>query len=331
MLRSVTGTHIILLYVVDRCRQRKLLSIFARLPQELSRCCPFFVLQGTQGTERRVPVVSSNASDSLRELLNLSKKLEAVRGPPRVVEVQGAAQLSASKCAVEQSVSTAVSASGGATRTNTEIINGCLSSASSSWNAQQVLNARLATEWREGQGRAEKAIGSLVGASGVRGEIWCYSRLARCFTKFTTSKIHTCGGSLSSRFDRFKQVHPRRMFRFVTHCFRGSIARLQLACGRSFMPAYVQQLCTTVYSVVLTTIPNNVCLCVVGSGAFGEGMAADLPMTQSVGGEGSGHLRVARLHLPSPTCFVPFKARQAAVPVTLGRTSLGRLQEALAV
>lgn len=327
----MTDTHILSMYVVDRCRQRKLLSVFARLPEEVSPCCPFFVLQDTQGTERRVPGVSSNASDSLRELLNLSKKLEAVRGPPRVVEVQGAAQLSASKCAVEQNVLTAASAIGGATKTNKEIINGCLSSASSSWNAQQVLNARLATEWREGQGRAEKAIGSLVGASGVRGEIWCYIRLAGCFTTFT-SKIHTCGVSLSSRFDRFKHVHPQHAcFALLTHYFRGSIARLQLACGRSFMPAYVQQLCTNVCWAVPTTIPNNVCLCVVGSGSFGEGMAAELPTTQSVGGEGSGHLRVARLHLPYSTCFVPFKARQAAVPVTLGRTSLGRLQEALAV
>lgn len=116
--------------------------------------------------------MSSHASDSLRELLNLSKKLEAVRGPPRVVEVQGAAQLSASTCAVEPSVVTAANAIGGATRTNKDKITACLSLASSSWNAQQVLNTRLEKEWREGQGRAEKALSSLVGGSGSRGEIW---------------------------------------------------------------------------------------------------------------------------------------------------------------
>ena len=65
-------------------------------------------------------------------------------------------------------------------------------------------------------------------------------------------------------------------------------------------------------------------------------MAADLPTPQTYQGDSndsnaSGTVRVARLRLPSAAHFGPFKTRQAAVPITLERPSLARLQQALTV
>lgn len=89
--------------------------------------------------------------ESIRELQGLSKKLAAVRGPPRVVEVQGATRSDVPSQANEAL---------GAQKAANEI---SLSSANASWQEQQVVNARLEREWREGHGRAAKALTTLLG------------------------------------------------------------------------------------------------------------------------------------------------------------------------
>ncbi|CBN74280.1 conserved unknown protein [Ectocarpus siliculosus] len=167
--------------------------------------------------------LSSRAEGSIRELLNLSKKLAAVREPPRVVGVKGAARVEVP------------SGGGGVAHVARDGIpkadngEGTSSSASVTWQEQQALNARLEKEWREGQGRAAKAVTSLLG----------------------------------------------------------------------FGPG--------------------------GSSAFaGE---AKLATNQ---GAAAG-VRVARLRLPSGTRFASNKAKQAVVPVTLGRVRLARVQQALTV
>lgn len=113
--------------------------------------------------------LSSRAEDSIRELLNLSKKLAAVREPPRVVGVKGAARIEVP------------SGRGGVAHVARDGVpkadsgEGTSLSASVTWQEQQALNARLEKEWREGQGRAEKAVTSLLGF-GPGGE--CASMIA---------------------------------------------------------------------------------------------------------------------------------------------------------
>eukprot|EP00752_Nemacystus_decipiens_P011881 g10535.t1 len=152
------------------------------------------------------------AGDSIRELLSLSKKLAAVSEPPRVVAVQGATPCGVSPDPVGQDTRSDPKVKGSSD--NGEV---ALSSASMVWQGQQVLNARLEREWKEGQGRAAKALTTLRGG---------------------------------------------------------------------------------------------------GSGNFGEQVAHQ--------GQGQDAVRVARLRLPSTTT-------RAVVPITLGRTSLARLQQALTV
>ena len=84
----------------------------------------------------------------------------------------------------------------------------------------------------------------------------------------------------------------------------------------------------------------------VGSSAFGEGMAADLPAVnhdyddaQGQHGGSRGSLRVARLRMPSrvpvgvqtPTPLGCVKAQGQTLAVKFERSSLTRLQHALAV
>lgn len=68
---------------------------------------------------------------------------------------------------------------------------------------------------------------------------------------------------------------------------------------------------------------------IAGAGGFGEGMAMDLPSSQRVQSE-RDRVPVARLRLPAQPRFNSLKP-QSTVPVMLGRTSLTRLQQALAV
>ncbi len=89
--------------------------------------------------------------ESIRELQGLSKKLAAARGPPRVVEVQGATRSRVPSLANETL---------GAHKAGNEA---SLSSANAAWQEQQVVNARLEREWREGHGRAAKALATLLG------------------------------------------------------------------------------------------------------------------------------------------------------------------------
>lgn len=115
---------------------------------------PCVLLRAQDGTiSGQEPGRPSHAGDSLRELLSLSKKLAAVRGPPRVVGVQGVTRSELS--------------SGGAQKTDSA--EATFSSASAAWQEQQVLNARLEREWREGQRRAAEALTCLLG-SGSGGE-----------------------------------------------------------------------------------------------------------------------------------------------------------------
>lgn len=89
--------------------------------------------------------------ESIRELLSLSKKLAAVRGPPRVVVVQGANRSGAPAQADD-----ALSAHNAGSEDS-------FFSASAAWQEQQVVNARLEREWRESHGRAAKALTTLLG------------------------------------------------------------------------------------------------------------------------------------------------------------------------
>ena len=99
------------------------------------------------------------AGDSIRELLSLSKKLAAVREPPRVVGVQGASRSGVSPDPVGQDTlndpKAKASSDGRAAASS--------SAASVAWQEQQVLNARFEKEWKEGQGRAAKALTTLLG------------------------------------------------------------------------------------------------------------------------------------------------------------------------
>lgn len=90
------------------------------------------------------------AGDSIRELLSLSKKLAAVREPPRVVGVQGATRRGVSFDPVGRDVLGDLKADSGEP------------SASVAWQEQQVLNARLEREWKEGRGRAAQALTTLL-------------------------------------------------------------------------------------------------------------------------------------------------------------------------
>lgn len=103
---------------------------------------------------------SNYASASLSELNSLSKKLAAVRGPPRVVGVKGSTQPPSSK--PSEVPRDAI----GGTNSYTEREKVAYSSASAAWQAQQILNAHLKREWQEGQGRAAKALSSLSGYEG---------------------------------------------------------------------------------------------------------------------------------------------------------------------
>lgn len=94
------------------------------------------------------------AGDSILELLSLSKKLAAVCEPPRVVGVQGATLSGVSSDPVGRDTHGDLKADSG---------EAALSSASVAWQEQQVLNARLEREWKEGQGRAAKALSTLLG------------------------------------------------------------------------------------------------------------------------------------------------------------------------
>lgn len=123
---------------------------------------PSATLRAQDGTiTRQDPGQSNHAADSLRELLSLSKKLAAVRGPPRVIGVQGATRSGLSSGVAGRT------AFGGAQEADSA--GATFSSASAAWQEQQVLNARLEKEWREGQGRAAKALACLLG-SGSRGK-----------------------------------------------------------------------------------------------------------------------------------------------------------------
>lgn len=98
------------------------------------------------------------AGNSIRELLSLSKKLAAVREPPRVVGVQGTTPGSGvSSDPVGQNTFGDLKAVKAGSR------EAVLPSASVAWQEQQVLNARLEREWKEGQGRAAKALTTLLG------------------------------------------------------------------------------------------------------------------------------------------------------------------------
>lgn len=94
----------------------------------------------------------------------MSKKLAAVRGPPRVVGVQGAALSELSSGAVSRNTCSGAQ--------KIESAEATFFSATAAWQEQQVLNARLENEWREGQERAAKALTCLLGA-GSRGEVGC--------------------------------------------------------------------------------------------------------------------------------------------------------------
>lgn len=108
----------------------------------------------------QVPTTSKDASDSLRELISLSKKLAAVRGPPRVIGVQGAAQVyEVTTVGASHGVAGGVV---GNKADSGEVLRSY--SASATWQAQQVISARLESEWRGTQGRAAKALTSLLGA-----------------------------------------------------------------------------------------------------------------------------------------------------------------------
>lgn len=85
--------------------------------------------------------------DSITELVTLSKKLAAVRGPPRVVGVQGAVHPFPADTSVQGSSSKK-------TRGSTAL----RSSAGTEWCKQQALHARLEVEWRQGRGRADNAL-----------------------------------------------------------------------------------------------------------------------------------------------------------------------------
>lgn len=127
-----------------------------------SSLMPSVVLRARDGTiTRQDRGQSSHAADSLRELLSLSKKLAAVRGPPRVVGVQGATRSERSSGVAART------AFGGAQEADSA--GATFSSASAAWQEQQVLNARLEKEWRAGQGRAAKALTGLLGSES-RGE-----------------------------------------------------------------------------------------------------------------------------------------------------------------
>eukprot|EP00903_Cladosiphon_okamuranus_P014632 g13568.t1 len=102
------------------------------------------------------------AGDSIRELLSLSKKLAVVRQPPRVIGVQGATRSGALSDPVGQDTFGDLKAD---SREET------LPSASVAWQEQQVLNALLEKEWTDGQGRAAKALTTLLGGDpGTFGE-----------------------------------------------------------------------------------------------------------------------------------------------------------------
>lgn len=113
------------------------------------------------------------AGDSIRELLSLSKKLAAIREPPRVVGVQGATRSGMSPDRVDQDT---MSLTDPKAKASSDSRAATLSSASVVWQEQQMLNARLEREWKEGQGRAAKALTTLLGGgeSGRVSGIWRY-------------------------------------------------------------------------------------------------------------------------------------------------------------
>lgn len=134
--------------------------------------CPVIFCSLNRILTQQVPGTYKDASDSLTELISLSKKLAAVRGPPRVIGVQGAAQLSHVNSVGASHGGAGGVAIGGDDNTDSGGVVRS-SSASATWQAQQVINARLESEWREGQGRAAKALTSLLGsgAGGAFGSI----------------------------------------------------------------------------------------------------------------------------------------------------------------
>lgn len=97
----------------------------------------------------------------MQELLSLSKKLAAVRGPPRVIRVQQMSQSPrpAKGGAIGSFDPTGTSADidGKATRNDVQTF----SSATATWKAQQVVTARLHRQWREGHDRAARALSLL--------------------------------------------------------------------------------------------------------------------------------------------------------------------------
>lgn len=99
------------------------------------------------------PQDETTAGDSIRELLSLSKKLAAFRVPPRVVGVQGMTRSGVSSDPVDRD--TFVDPKAGSRE--------AASSASVAWQKQQVLNARLEREWKEGRGRAANTLTTLLG------------------------------------------------------------------------------------------------------------------------------------------------------------------------
>lgn len=98
-------------------------------------------------------------SESLTELSCLSKKLAMVRAPPRVVGVKGA------RLSNLRSETPVKSADGLHT----------VYSAGTEWHKQRALHARLEKEWREGHGRAGRAL-SLFDTNPKRGEWGSSSR-----------------------------------------------------------------------------------------------------------------------------------------------------------
>ena len=160
--------HLSVLFLINSSSQQRPLSCSR---QGCSLKCYAICFALNRITTEQAPGTCKDASDSLTELISLSKKLAAVRVPPRVIGVQGAAQLSqVTLDGASHGVAGGI-AIGGDNTDSGEVV--CSSSASATWQAQQVINARLESEWREGQGRAAKALTSLLasGAGGTFGSI----------------------------------------------------------------------------------------------------------------------------------------------------------------
>lgn len=120
---------------------------------------------------------SKDASESLRELDGLCKRLAAVRGSPRVVGVKGATtvkyDIKASNVAPHRDVE----------GVNDEGVAMCSSSAGTERHKQQVHHARLEKEWREGQGRASRALSNLEDGANI-GEINFACLAGRVFVEY---------------------------------------------------------------------------------------------------------------------------------------------------